>query len=134
MVVSIIVQDEITISLSVFLRKLSIFLFCICLVPFIVEGAVTEEVFPALGLLGLAGSALIAVIDLRGRRVKLPPSDSGRCAPRKYLVLLVDLGLFAFHLAFIIVSIILLSQRGYRWRRPSAVMGTYNTVALWINL
>lgn len=139
MVVSIIVQDEITVSLSIVLRKLSIFIFVVSFVPFIVQGAISEEVFPALGLLGLAGSALLAVIDLRSRRVRLPETTPRRRSCRKYVTLLADLGLLTFHLSFIIVSIIILSQGGCGWRgygggTGAVVMGTYNTLALWTNL
>ncbi|CEJ89526.1 hypothetical protein VHEMI05367 [[Torrubiella] hemipterigena] len=139
MVVSIIVQDEITVSLSIVLRKLSIFVFVVSFVPYIVQGAISKEVFPALGLLGLAGSALLAVIDLRSRRVRLPETTPRRGSFRKYVTLLADLGLLTFHLSFIIVSIIILSQggcgwRGYRGGSGAVVMGTYNTLALWTNL
>ncbi|UNI13358.1 hypothetical protein JDV02_000108 [Purpureocillium takamizusanense] len=100
----------------------------------VAHGVKTAHVVPALGLLPLTGSALLAIVSLRRQKTMAVWSPVHRIAAQTILIADFILGLL--YLAVLIPSWITLSQR--HWRDPTnnslVILGTYGTVLLLLNL
>ena len=112
------------------LRKITIIAFPPGFILNLIHGIVSHKAFPALGLIPLAGSALLGAsllyrnkISYGGSPISLSPAN----------ILMIDFALAVLFLIFLIFSWVIVP--GHDWSDPSEVMlGTYGTVPLMGNL
>ncbi|KAJ0296707.1 uncharacterized protein N0V96_007225 [Colletotrichum fioriniae] len=108
---------------TVTLRRLEVIAFPPALILLIAHGIASERAFPALGLLPLAASAVLALFVLN--RDAVAALGSPIQALSESNIFWADCLLAIFHLAFLIPSWILLTDP---WHEPLIVLGTYCTV------
>ncbi|GKT61679.1 nucleosome binding protein [Colletotrichum tofieldiae] len=116
-------------SSIVTLRRLEIFAFPPAFILLIAHGVASERAFPALGLLPLAASAVLAAFILNRDAVAAIGSPIQSLSESN--IFWADCLLAVFHLAFLIPSWALLTQP---WHEPLIVLGTYCTVFMMFDL
>lgn len=127
------VQDEVRIHFPTALRKLAVLLFVVGFIPFVAQGIDSHEALPAAGIAILFASAVVAILDLASRGVKL--GGEGKTWIKKGLLLLADLGLMALDLFIIIISYVTMTQYGwYRVGPGVAIFGTHCIFFLYADL
>jgi hypothetical protein len=111
------------------LRKLTIIVAPPGFILNLIHGIVSGKAFPALGLIPLAGSALLGAsllyrnkISYGGSPISLSPSN----------IIAVDFGLAALYFIFLIFSWIVVPHDG--WDGGLVMLGTYGTVPLMVNV
>lgn len=125
-------KEDMHIHLPTALRKLSIALFLIGFAPFIAQGAISHNGAPAAGIAILFFSALLAILDLCTRGVKL--GGEGRAWIKKTLLLLADFSIFSLEVFMIVISYINLNDSwGYN-RAGIAIFGTHCIFFLYADL
>ncbi|GJC78352.1 hypothetical protein ColLi_01190 [Colletotrichum liriopes] len=116
-------------SSIVTLRRLEIFAFPPAFILLIAHGVASERAFPALGLLPLAASAVLAAFILNRDAVAAIGSPIQSLSESN--IFWADCLLAVFHLAFLIPSWALLT---HPWHEPLIVLGTYCTVFMMFDL
>ncbi|OLN95752.1 hypothetical protein CCHL11_02718 [Colletotrichum chlorophyti] len=116
-------------SNNIILRRLTLFPFPPAFILLLAHGLASEQAFPALGILPLAASAVLALFILN--RDVVAALGSPVQALSESNVFWADVLLAALHLGFLIPSWILLIQP---WRREQIVLGTYGTVFMMLDL
>ncbi|GJN69683.1 hypothetical protein PLIIFM63780_000120 [Purpureocillium lilacinum] len=115
------------------LRYLSIATLPVGVALLLAHGVTAGRAVPALGLIPMAGSAVVAIVSLRRQKTLAVWSPVHRIAAQT--ILLADFILALSYLAVLIPSWITLSRR--HWRDPTnnslVILGTYGTVVLLFN-
>lgn len=118
-------------STMALLRRITIFTFLPAFPLLLAHGIASGKAFPALGLLPLAGSAILAALLVYRDRVAAIGSPIQSLSPSN--IFFADLLTGILLLAFLIGSWISLTNT--RWyETPLIILGTYGTVFLMINL
>ncbi|KZL84196.1 nucleosome binding protein [Colletotrichum incanum] len=110
-------------STIVTLRRLEIFAFPPAFILLIAHGVASERAFPALGLVPLAASAVLATFILNRDGVVAIGSPIQSLSESN--IFWADCLLAVFHLSFLVPSWALLTKP---WHEPLIVLGTYCTV------
>ena len=115
------------------LRYLSIATLPVGVALLLAHGVTAGRAVPALGLIPMAGSAVVAIVSLRRQKTLAVWSPVHRIAAQTILLAAFILALS--YLAVFIPSWITLSRR--HWRDPTnnslVILGTYGTVVLLFN-
>ncbi|OHW98752.1 hypothetical protein CSPAE12_02442 [Colletotrichum incanum] len=116
-------------STIVTLRRLEIFAFPPAFILLIAHGVASERAFPALGLVPLAASAVLATFILNRDGVVAIGSPIQSLSESN--IFWADCLLAVFHLSFLVPSWALLTKP---WHEPLIVLGTYCTVFMMFDL
>lgn len=117
---------------NVFLRRITLYAFFLSLILSLAHGIGTHFVFPALGLVVLAGSSLQAAFLVHRDRVVSPGTPVRGLTPRS--VFYTDLALATVYGIFLIASWVSLGdENGYQPAKSWVILGSYCTVFLLIN-
>lgn len=114
-------------TVSIFMRKLTIFSFGPAFFLCIIHGIIAEVAVPALGLLPQAASALLGAFLLYRDQIAFAGSPVSLTRAH---VCASDLGLAAFLLLILILS---WADMANRWSRSDIALGAYATVPLMLN-
>lgn len=117
---------------TILLRRITIFIFLPAFPLLLAHGVAGNRPFPALGLLPLAGSAVLGGLVLYRDRVTVSGSAIQQLSASN--VFFADVLLTALYLAILIASWVTLTTNSWRYDSSLVILGTYGTVGLLANL
>ncbi|KAK0662158.1 hypothetical protein DIS24_g2149 [Lasiodiplodia hormozganensis] len=116
---------------AILLRRITIFIFLPAFPLLLAHGVAGHRPFPALGLLPLAGSAVLGGFVLYRDRVTVSGSAIQQLSTSG--VFFADVLLTALYLAILIASWVTLTTNSWRYDSSLVILGTYGTVGLLAN-